>query len=84
MSWILIECFFYTFWIRDTDLARFSINQEDMHKILERMRQLQKPKGNEPYMLPYDTYEIPELEKSNAVSNMKMTRSKTCVNLIDL
>lgn len=100
MSWTLIECFFYRFWVNDTDLARFHITQEDMRKILEHMKQLQNPKRNEPYMVPYDIYHIPELEvseskdndkkidesvgSSNAVSNMKMTRSKTCVNLLDI
>ena len=100
MSWILIECFFYTFWMRITDLARFNIKQEDMHKIHEHMRQLQNPKKvhNEPYIVPYHIYDIPEVEEDNlenkkieesvgtsdAVSNMKMTRSKTCVNLLDI
>jgi hypothetical protein len=102
MSWILIECFFYTFWMKNTDLARFNIKQEDMQKILEHMKQVQKPKVqcHEPYMVPYDIYDIPELEvsesedndkkidesveTSDAVSNMKMTRSKTCVNILDI
>lgn len=99
MSWILIECFFYTFWMKNTDLARFNIKQEDMQKILEHARQLQNPQvNNVPYMVPYDVYDIPALEEDNlenkkidesaetsdAVSNMKMTRSKTCVNLPDI
>lgn len=89
MTWILINCFYYTFWMKEKDLSRFGIDKRNFDTILAHMDLLKQKKDahKEQHSVPYDIYTIPEFDvqehnDKSTISNMKMTRSCTCVNLL--
>ena len=101
---ILIDCYFYKFYINSDKLSNFIITEKSMRDMHYRMKELQRfqhQMHKARFDIPYDMYDVYEEsdteheetheethqethEDRDTVSNMKMVRSKTHVDLLSL
>ena len=74
---VLIDCFFYMFYIDQNELQRFTPVYIAPETHLQHDYKIDVQNVSN-----YDTYDMGAIEPSQKVANLTMARSKSCINLL--